>query len=138
MVNPSSSERAQERPLLLIVEEEEGVRQMMDCALTAHGFNILLAANGDDAIELYRRLGHKINLVLMDVTMSGLSGPQTLKVLQQVNPHVRCCFMSGDTSTQRWPELLALGASRVFPKPFPSLSELVQVIRQLCTERGTE
>jgi DNA-binding NtrC family response regulator len=130
MTEPLSGKRS-EAPLLLVVEEDDGVRRMLQIALATYGFDVLVAADGREAVEHYRRLGDRVDLVLMDVRMEGLSGPETLSILQQLNPDVRCCFMSGDTSSLRWGELIRLGALQVFPKPFPSVEELARTLRVL-------
>lgn len=113
---------------ILIVEEEEGIRSLLQLALRAD-FNVLLTANGAEALKLYQSKGAAIDLVLMDVRMQHMDGPSTLAALRQVNERVRCCFMTGDTSSDREQELLALGGLHVFRKPFASLDELVHTLR---------
>ncbi len=112
---------------ILVVEEEEGIRNLLQLAFSNSGFKVLLAGNGHDALSLSQ--GQAIDLVLLDVRMQGLDGPQTFTALRQVNEHVRCCFMTGDTSADREQELLALGGLHVFRKPFPSLNELTQTLQ---------
>lgn len=102
---------------------------MLQAALPTYGFAVLTAANGAEGLELYRQHGERIQLVLMDVNMQGLSGPETLARLIRMDEQVRCCFMSGDTSAQRWPELLKLGALSIIAKPFSSLQELARTLR---------
>jgi len=59
---------------------------MLDAALRHLGYRVWLAANGPEAIELYRQHGSEIALVLLDVRMPGLDGPQTLILLQEQRP----------------------------------------------------
>jgi DNA-binding NarL/FixJ family response regulator len=70
-----------------------------------------------------------IDVVLMDVQMPGLYGPQTFTLLREIDPHVRCVFMSGNTGRYSAEELIALGASRVLSKPFASMAGLAQTLR---------
>ncbi len=116
--------------MILVVEEDESVRHMLQSILPQRGLPVLVAASGKQALEIYAQHAPRIGLVLMDVNMAGLSGMQTLDAMQQVNPDVRCCFMSGDTSASRWPELLNMGAVCVLEKPFRSLHELLQTLRK--------
>jgi DNA-binding response OmpR family regulator len=109
---------------ILVVEEEEGIRSLLQLALSAAGFKVLLQSNGRDAVKLYRNHTSAIHLVLLDVRMEGLDGPGTLALLRQIDNQVRCCFMTGDTSADREQELLALGGLHVFRKPFSSLTDL--------------
>ena len=53
--------------------------------------------------------------------------------VQQLNPHVRCCFMSGYTDKYSGEQLLAMGALFVFPKPFDSLRELACKLREIAS-----
>jgi len=68
--------------------------------------------------------------VLLDVRMPEMDGPQTLAALRSINPEVRCCFMSGHTGDYSAEQLLELGASHVFQKPF-GLSELAWTLQRL-------
>lgn len=117
-------------PTVLVVEEDDAVRAFVRIAL-ANSFNVIVAASGREALDIYRRLSGRIDLVLMDVNMQGLSGPDTLRRIREINPRAACCFMSGDTSLELRPELLALGAGHVFAKPFSSVRHLTQIISQI-------
>jgi DNA-binding NtrC family response regulator len=117
------------KPHLLIVEEEEGVRQLLRLAMERYGFTVSTAASGQEGIDYYRQHGPAVDVVLLDVRMKGLDGPQTFCQLQKLNPKVRACFMTGDTAASRGPELMAMGALEVFHKPFNSLAALAQRLR---------
>jgi CheY-like chemotaxis protein len=108
----------------LVVDDEARIRAWLSVALPQNGFQVKLAAGGQEAVDLYRSSPSKIALVLLDVLMPGMDGPRTLQALQAVNPKVCCCFLN-ERNVYSQPELLALGAMRVFPK-MPSLPELVQ------------
>src|SRR5207302_8657366 len=81
---------------ILVVEDQACLRDMLSIGLRQDGFAVWLAANGREAFDLYRCHHETIDVVLMDVHMPGLDGPQTLAVLQVLNPQIRCCFLSGD------------------------------------------
>ncbi len=83
---------------------------------------------GFEAVQLYRRHAQDISLVLLDVRMPGLDGPQTLALLRELNPHVCCCFMTGHSGVFTDRELLDRGAAAVLGKPFvlPTLSQTVR------------
>lgn len=119
---------------ILVVDDEAIVRQMLEVVLRRSGFGVLLAADGPEALALYERHRPRIAVVLLDVRMPGLDGPQTLAALRQFDPGVRCCFMSGDTKCYSEQELLAQGAVCFFPKPFRSLDGLTQTLGHLVRE----
>jgi CheY-like chemotaxis protein len=93
------------------------VRIMVQLALELNGFDVWLAADGPEALQVYRAHRERINLVLLDVCMPGLDGPQTLDALREVNPDVRACFMSGDPGAYT-PEELRQRAALLIAKPF--------------------
>jgi DNA-binding NtrC family response regulator len=122
---------------LLVVDDEAGVRRIVALALTRAGFGVRVAASGGEAVEVYREHWRTIDLVLLDVLMpGGLDGPHTLAALQEINPAVRCCFMSGHTAHYPIHKLLALGALNVLFKPFANLAELRQTLRELAQADG--
>jgi CheY-like chemotaxis protein len=92
-----------------------------------------VAANGTEAIDLYRQHHQTLSLVLLDVRLPDMDGPATLAALQQIKPQVRCCFMSGHTGTHTPDQLLALGAVAFFPKPFGDLRAFAQAVWALAT-----
>jgi CheY-like chemotaxis protein len=82
---------------ILIVDDEDPVRRILDLGLRAQGFTVWLAADTLTAVELYRGHHDAIDVVLLDVRMPDRDGPETLAALRELDPHVTCCFMSGDT-----------------------------------------
>lgn len=123
------------QPAVLVVEDDSAVRTMLNLALELHGFQVLLAANGLEAVDLYHQWQEAIALVLTDVQMPDLDGPSTLAALQRLNPEVRCCFMSGHTGKYSAGQLLAMGAAHVLYKPFSSLHELAQTLKDVARDR---
>jgi DNA-binding NtrC family response regulator len=121
-----------------VVDDEPGLRRVVGAALERAGFGVRLAGTGREAVALYREHGQSIDLVLLDVVMpGGLDGPQTLAALREINPDVRCCFMSGDTAHYPIHKLLAMGALDLLFKPFADLRELRQTVRQLASAAAT-
>ena len=118
------------RPSLLVVDDDDLVRESLASALRRSGFVVRLAAGGEEAVELYRRHGADIAAVLLDVRMPGMDGPNALAALRRLNPAVRCCFMSSYIEGYSREELLALGGDDFFLKPI-SLAELMTILRQL-------
>ena len=86
-----------EKPGVLVVDDEHIVRIMVQLGLERNGFDVWLARNGREAIDLYRRHAEEIAVVLLDVCMPGLDGLETLEVLRELNPEVLACFMSSET-----------------------------------------
>ena len=113
---------------VLIVDDEPMILTLLERSCALSGLQTYLAASGEEAVEIYRRQGDSIGVVLLDVRMPGMSGPATLDALRRLNPDVRCCFMSGDRSDWAAEELLGRGALHLFNKPLP-LRELIATLR---------
>lgn len=122
---------------ILVVDDEAAVRGVLNVGLRQQGFAVWLAANGQEALDLYRHHSHAIDMVLLDVRMPGRDGPQTLAALQELNPDLRCCFMSGDLGSYAEWQLCELGAAVVIRKPF-RLAEVAETLRELVNERKCE
>jgi DNA-binding response OmpR family regulator len=88
------------------------------------------ARGGRAGVEVFRREHPHVTLVLLDVRMPGMDGPQTLAELRRIRPDVCCCFMSGCTHPYTADGLLALGAAHLFTKPFV-VEELLDVLARL-------
>jgi CheY-like chemotaxis protein len=76
------------------VDDDESMRSLLERGLGQGGFEVFLAKDGPEAVEFYGQQGSGIDLVLLDICMPGLDGPQTLRALRQQHPSVRCCFIS--------------------------------------------
>src|SRR5262249_34971466 len=118
-------------PSVLVVDDDPTVRFLVNFILRSAGLEVHLAGGGREAIDLYALYRETIALVLLDVQMPGLDGPQTLAVLGGYAPQVRCCFMMGNSGGYSTEQLLGLGAVRVFTKPFRSLAAFEEEVRQL-------
>jgi CheY-like chemotaxis protein len=128
----NSQEACLERPKygVLIVDDDPCVRGLLGVWLQKDGFAVWLAASGQEALELYQQHADEIQVVLLDVRMPGLDGPQTLAALRQLNPSVRSCFMSGGFGRYSEEVLRGLGAVSILRKPFPP-AEAAELLWQL-------
>jgi CheY-like chemotaxis protein len=118
------------KPGVLVVDDDHLVRVMLQLGLERNGFDVWLAADGREAIDLYREHRESIAVVLLDVRMPGLDGPGTLDALREVNPAVLACFMSGGMGAHDPQELLRRGAASIIAKPF-HIDQLTNNLRQL-------
>jgi len=117
----------------LIVDDDDLIRVMLRLALEKDGFEVWAASGGVEAIHLFRRHRGRIDIVLMDVQMPDLDGPQTLDAIRKIEPDCRACFVSGDTGEYTPEDLIRHGAHAVFQKPF-RLVDLVDAVR--CVVNG--
>jgi CheY-like chemotaxis protein len=119
-------------PGILIGDDMGLILTLLKFELEPRGFNVWLAVDSSDAIDLYRRHQEQIDLVLLDVQMPGLDGPHTLAHLQRIDRDVVACFMTGGAGGYTEDELLNRGAVRVYTKPF-RLAEVADSLERLCS-----
>jgi PAS domain S-box-containing protein len=85
---------------ILLVEDEAIVRRLVAEILEAAGYNVLQAADGPSALELLRRHALPIGMLLTDVVMPGMSGPEVAKAVTAMRPGTQVLYTSGYTNSQ--------------------------------------
>jgi len=120
---------------ILVVEDEQTVRDLAGMALRKRGYHVLLAANGPEAIEVWKKSPHQIDLLLTDMVMpNGMSGGQLAKDLIERNPKLKIIYTSGySPEILKQDSLLAQGIN-FLPKPY-DLPALLKAVR-LCLDGG--
>ena len=129
----SEPDTAPRKTGVLVIDDEATVRTLLALCLRSAGFTVWQAANGREGLELYRARPAEIDLVLLDVRMPGLDGPRTFAALREIDPEVRCCFMSGDSGDYTVGELLAAGAIGFLSKPF-RVAEVEELVKEATRE----
>ena len=115
---------------VLVVEDEDAVRELTVRLLTHCGYTVTAAADGQQALQAAKRMEKPVDLVLSDVIMPGLSGPALVKRLREMWPDVRVLFCSGYTDGELSRHDLSLsGTVDLLSKPF-SLESLTRRVRQ--------
>jgi two-component system cell cycle sensor histidine kinase/response regulator CckA len=105
-------------PLMLVIDDEEGVRLVAARMLERLGYRVLTAADGGVGVDLFRDHADAIAAVLLDLTMPHPDGEQTLRAIHAINPDARVVIMSGydqHSLTERFAELNPAG---FLQKPF--------------------
>jgi len=131
------SQRCDKRSGVLVVDDDHLVRIMVQLGLEREGFEVWLASDGREAIQLYRRHREHVSAVLLDPCMPGWDAPATVDALRKLNPEVLVCFMSGNADNDELEELRQRGAAHVITKSF-LLNELANVLRHLMRGMAAE
>ncbi len=118
---------------LLLVDAEEGVRQVGKLMTEELGYDLLTAANGEEAVSLYRNHVQQVSVVILDMTMPEMSGSETFKKLMEINPDVRVILSSGYDMNGEIDELRRRGYAGFIQKPF-DLAMLSRKIREVIDE----
>jgi PAS domain S-box-containing protein len=103
---------------ILLVDDEAVVGRLGQTILERHGYRVLLAADGQQALEVYRRHQADIQLVILDLAMPRLSGPDTLRALRQLKPDVAVLISSGYSSDEDLRSVEREGVLGFVAKPY--------------------
>jgi len=112
---------------VLVVEDEGLIRGMADVMLRDMGFDVLLAENGAEGVELFRQNTDRIRLVLMDVIMPEMDGMAALKAIREIRPDTLFIVTSGFSFEHRRDEFMKAGATAFIGKPFRN-ADLAKVV----------
>jgi len=80
---------------ILIAEDDEVLRKLVDSVLGEFGYIVILAEDGDDAIEKFKSRKDDIRLVILDMLMPGKNGKEVYDAIKALNPDIRVLFASG-------------------------------------------
>ena len=112
---------------VLLVEDEPMVRAVAERALSRHGYTVITANNGEEALEVLAR-GEEIVLLISDVVMPAMDGPTMVREARQSRPDLPILFMSGYAEEQLR-KSIDLDNVAFLPKPF-SVQELAEAARR--------
>src|SRR5205085_2674859 len=118
MQPPIDSQTTAARPVVLVADDCVELRRLLNIALQREGFDVWLAADGAEAVEIFRHHPGWIDVLLLDVRMPQLTGPEALEAVRRIDPDVRACFMTAEAGEFTEADLLRRGAVAVFEKPF--------------------
>jgi len=126
---PAEPEPAGGRETILLVDDEEVIIEVTSRLLGELGYQIITAANGEEAIDIYARKHSGIDLVIVDMIMPGMSGSETFDRLKAINPAVRVILSSGYSLNGKAQAIMNKGVRAFLQKPY-RLNDLAQKIRQ--------
>lgn len=126
---PNLQETPRGSETILLVDDDEPAGRVGREILEQHGYKVMMASNGYEAIDIYTDYGHQIKLVLLDIILPDLSGEQVFNALKQINPNVIVVLASGYSVNNQISALLNQGCADFVQKPFQnqSLSKKVRL-----------
>jgi PAS domain S-box-containing protein len=134
----AASDALDGRGKVLIVDDEKIVRVAAGATLRRHGYEVLEAENGRQAIDLFRPNHNSIALVLLDLTMPGMTGEETMRQLQSIGPNVPVLLSSGFNEAEAVRRFTVAGLAGFIQKPYKSgtLAEKVKAIIEHANQRA--
>src|SRR5262249_48724161 len=113
---------------VLLVEDDRAVRSVVDSVLRRNGYAVLQAGNPQEALATARQHAGTIDLVLADVIMPEMSGPEMVALLAEQHPETRAIYLSGYSADTLMREGILESRARLVQKPVAA-RDLLQVVR---------
>jgi len=121
---------------ILLIDDEQMIIKVGEELLQELGYKVLVARSGQGAIKLYKKNTDKIDLVIMDMIMPGMSGGETFDHLKEINPDIKVLLSSGYSINGQASEILERGCDDFIQKPF-NLNQLAEKIQGIIAPKNT-
>ena len=114
---------------ILLVEDEDRLREVGHKMLESLGYRVLTATNGEEALEIYRS-AEGVDLVMTDLVMPEMGGLELVQSLRETDPHVKALAITGYAVKTDIHELKDAGILEIVRKPF-DIDTLGKVVREV-------
>jgi CheY-like chemotaxis protein len=138
-VGPADTE-LQGRGTVLIVDDEELVRRTAQHTLEGYGYAVVLARDGQEAIEVLNRVGDQISVVLLDLTMPVMSGEEALRAISVLRPSLAVILSSGFNEVEAVRRFTGEGLAGFIQKPYTAKAlarKIKTVLGEKLNQSGT-
>jgi PAS domain S-box-containing protein len=115
---------------VLLVDDEEVILEVGQKLLEAMGYRALIARNGKEAVEVYKKNRDEIDIVLLDMLMPNMGGGEAYDRMKEINPDIKVLLSSGFSIDGEATEILKRGCDSFIQKPF-NIDELSGKIREI-------
>ena len=116
---------------ILVVDDEPGILDIGKQFLQRHGYRVITATNGEEALHNYRQ--HAVDLVILDIGLPGMDGMNCLHALISIDRNVKVIISSGYSSDGDKEEALKSGAVSFLKKPY-TIHELLRITKKTLDE----
>ncbi len=115
---------------ILVVDDEPGLRALAKSGLRQRGFDVLAVESGEQALDILRKGEPRVDLVVLDLTMPGLSGEKVLRAIRGFRPNLPVLIASGYATVQSQSSWVAAGAMGFIAKPY-RIQDLASKLREV-------
>ena len=138
---PASDNKAEDEPkkdtrihkgveTILLIDDEQMIIEITSKMLEKLGYKVLTATSGKQGIDIFQNSRKKIDLVILDMIMPGLSGKEAFDILRQKNPTVKVLLSSGFSVDSQAKDIMAAGCKGFIQKPF-TMAQLSRKLREI-------
>jgi len=123
-----------ERKTVLVVDDEENARIGLSCFLTQEGYDVAIASDGEEALEVLRENPHT-SLIISDINMPGMNGMSLLREVNRQHPETAIIMVTAYGEVESYIDAMNLGAFDYLHKPVRT-EELKLAIRKILAKSG--
>jgi CheY-like chemotaxis protein len=102
----------------MVIDDESIVRQVARTTLERFGYSVIVCEDGPSAINLFRTLGDRVSLILLDMSMPAMSGEETFRRLRAIRPDVKVILSSGYNEVEAISRFTGKGLAGFIQKPY--------------------
>ena len=125
-----SDNLSEKQNLILVIDDEDMLRDVLKEVLTMVGFSAIFASSGVEGLELFKDHSDRIKLILLDVLMPEMGGVETYKAITEIDPDMKFIFMSGFPDNEALAIQELTGDFAFIKKPF-SVQEIIKKIKEM-------
>ena len=118
---------------ILIVEDEAYMLRLLVRFFSRHAYRVLQAADGEQAVDLYRHHGKEIDAVLLDVRLPHKGGEQVFREMKLMNPGVKVIMASGFLEPKTKSDMALAGVKRFVDKPYV-LTDVLNIVDEMLSD----
>ncbi|MGO9572306.1 MAG: response regulator [Desulfomonilaceae bacterium] len=118
---------------ILLVDDDDHVRDLGERILKRAGYDVLTAGNGNEALQLYKREGGAIALVILDLVMPEMGGKECLDELLKIDPEAKVIISTGASGDDDLVEVVKSDAKGLVNKPY-EISQLLHAVQAALEE----
>lgn len=120
------------RGRILLAEDDSMVRQLTATMLADTGFDLHVAQDGQEALDMFEKIGAELNLVILDVVMPGVNGKRVSEIIHQQRPELPILFVTGYSLEGLGDSLQPTMHSEVLLKPYTMETLLQRINKMMC------
>jgi two-component system cell cycle sensor histidine kinase/response regulator CckA len=126
----ATGEIARGTETILLVDDEKMVLEVNKELLASMGYKVHAVGSGQEAIAVYTEKKNKIDLIILDMIMPGISGSDTFDRLREINPEIKVLLSSGYSLNGQAQSIMDRGCNGFIQKPF-RLEQLASKVREM-------
>jgi len=126
----SDTEMAGGHESILVIDDEDAIRQVAADILGSYGYRVRLASDGKEGVSIFARERGEFDMVILDMIMPKQGGRETFLELKKIDPQVRVLFSTGYSQNEKVNEILSLGVRGFIQKPY-QVRDLLAKVRDI-------